>query len=1235
MDAHPTPPAMAQPAALSGHPVLAPGILNGFHLLEADAGTGKTWTLSGLVVRALVERGLGIEQVLVVTFTNAATAELAARIRERIGQLARLLEDRLAGRESAVRDPFCLAIAPTLADPVAALGRLRVALARIDEAAVRTIHAFCRRVIDEHALSIGMPAGLEIGNDGHAWIARGLADWWRETVEAASPEVIALLRAARVSPPWLLQRLRAIASRPAARLLPAPGDWRALAPGLEPLRGRLRVCLARDAAALRGWIAVKGNVDGRRFQKRWLEGWLAKLEAFAQGEGEGLIPEEASRLATARFEDADAGRRAPALELIAVCDALVELLPQARALPARVALEAWDALCARREALQRAVGAVGHDELLRVVHEALESPSGEVLARSLRERHPLALVDECQDTDALQWRIFSRIYQPGPDLRDEGLVLVGDPKQAIYAFRSADVYSYLEARAAGPRHHGLHENQRSVRPLIEAVNALFGRPDAFMVPEIGFVPTREGARARRAFEVPAVLARAPMTVVMLAREDEPGLDARMIARPVATQRAVEALVAEAARLLGSGEVRLGGEPLRARDIAVLVDAHWQGTLVKEGLAAAGIGAIEISRDSVFQSRECDELLRVVAAVADPVDRGLVRSALATAMLGRDASALRALDAASEGALDVLEAMAEARRAWPMLGPQAALRRLMGAFAVGPRLAGLRDGERRLTNLMHLLALMSESPEAREGAHAGLRWLGRMQADPSLAGQEAGELRLESDEDLVRIVTVHKSKGLEFPIVFLPFAWAGRAFRADPPLTYHAEGRAVLDLDPEPGPPASPRLLAAREAHAEAVRVAYVALTRAEQRCYLFWGPAAGAQFSPFAWLLHGIDPAEAKPWNTRSKEPPELAGPIAHAGVREWVARACARHPDAMSVTTAEALQAGPGAAGGIDGPVAASGDGSAALAQGAPTPRAAAPAASPAALHARAFTARIPAPWIRSSFTALTLAGASGAHAAEPAGERPDHDQFGDDAAPAPPTLGIRAAFPAGAQAGTCLHGILEHTDFAAGVSSEMVGGWLERSGFGTVDRDAVRDWLSEVVAAPLPGLGGREVQLAALDPRRTVRELEFVLPAQGLDDRALFDAVGRAYPLDTVAAARTWSGMLGGFVDLVFEANDRWYLVDWKSNRLGTEPSAYAGAALEASIGAHGYALQFCLYTLALHRLLRVRLAAYDYDRHFGGVHYVYLRGAGLGGGAGVYSTRPPRALVDTLDRLFEGRR
>lgn len=1223
--------------ALAAHPVLAPGILRGFHLLEADAGTGKTWTIAGLVVRALIESGLTLERILVVTFTNAASDELGARIRERIGQLAQLLDDRLAGRDSAVEEPFCVAYAANLVDPAAALRALRVAIAQIDEAAVRTIHAYCNRIIVEHTVSIGVRLDGEADDRGKAWIERGVAEWWRAMVEDASQAALALLTTSGVSPADLTSRLAGLDQLPGAQVLPEAADWRALAEDWHRLRAELLSALERDADALLAWIAVKGNVDGRRYQRRHVDGWLAKLRAFVAGESAGVVlPDEIHRFTAAHFRGEEGKYRIPELGLVSVCDALEAMRPALADLRAQVAVAAWQHVESRRAALKQAEGGVDHDDLLRIVRDALaDERSGETLAAALRERHPIALIDECQDTDALQWEIFRRIYRPH-DMHDRAcLILVGDPKQAIYAFRAADVYTYLEARGAGPQVHALQENQRSVRPLIEAVNALFDRDSAFLVPEIRFSPSAEGRKPRRTFEARAGLERAALTLMMLPGGDAAG----MLDRASAADAAVSATVVEIAGLLDDGAVRLDRAPLRPTDVAVLVNSHREGSRVKQALAAAGIGAIEISRDSVLESRECDDLIRLVAAVADPADMGIVRSALATACAGFDAEALAALDQGADLAR-IVDALVAARRAWTESGPQAAMRRLILAWDIGRRLALLRDGERRLTNLMHLLDLLAAHAEPREGAHAALRWLGRMRADPSALAGEAGELRLESDEDLVRIVTVHKSKGLEFPIVFLPFAWSGREPRAKSLHKYHRASAtgwtAVADLRADPDPDALRR--AALEEHAEQLRSLYVALTRAQHRCYVCWGAASGAQFAPLAWLLSELDPSRQAPWRSNSTASPALTHQAALEGAQQWRDRGNALHPDAVGIVEI------------------AAGDGDAAR-------RVQRPAIGVEALQARTFAGRIPAPWIQTSFTALHAMLRRTDEAAalsRPGGERPDHDQAVDPAVPAGDRAGaladaepaaggsapadaaadIRHDFPAGALAGVCLHGILENTDFARGTDRTLVSGWLARSGYDAAIAPSVTRWLDEVLAAPLPDLGGGPMRLGDLAGAATLREMEFLLPADGFDNARLLEAVAAHYPLDATAAHSRWSGYLRGFIDLIFARDGRHYIVDWKSNRLGPRADSYAAPALEGAIESNGYALQFCLYSLAVHRMLARRVADYDYERNFGGVHYVFLRGVApqehAGAGAnGVYATRPPFELIQKLDRIFGGER
>ena len=1294
---------------LAEHPVFAPDILRGFHLLEADAGTGKTWTISGLVVRALVERGLDIDSVLVVSFTRAATAELSQRIRDRIEQVAQAIAHRLGAPVGAPTDPFCLQYAATVGDPQLALRRLGVALARIDEAQVRTIHGFCHRVITEHAMSIGLDRGLRAEALGTQWIERGLAAWWRESIAALPTDALALLHACGVSPASLTAPVRVIDARPRAKVVPPASDWRDLPREISHWRELLGTALAAEARAFEQWAGVKGNANGTRMRADHLRTRLAALERFASASPEecARIPEAVAKF-TAAYAGSDGKYPVPAFELVAVCEQLDALRLRASRVPAEVAHEAASELARRRLELKLDQGAIDHDDLLRIVRDALAQPgTGATLAASLRERYPVALVDECQDTDALQWEIFSAVYRAGapaspgsgdpravgqggaPGATHHALVLVGDPKQSIYAFRSADVYSYLEARRADPSCHALHENQRSVPALLHALNALFERPQPFLVPQIGFSPARAGARPRAPFRDRMQAERGAITVFEVVGEAEGGdREGAMIARRDGVRAALRCTVGEIARMLATGEASLGDRALAPGDIAVLVNSHHEGALVKSALQAAGIAAAEISRDSVLESRECAELARVIAAIATPADAGLVRGALATMLVDR-------LDLGADAAAApwLLGLLAGARATWSSSGPHAALLSLFTALDAYRRLATVRDGERRLTNLAHLIELLANAREAREGAAPALRWLVRMRDNPEDLGAEATELRLESDENLVRIATVHKSKGLEYPVVFLPFAWSGREFArrrdrgraggraAATAIHYHeaiagediagegiaGEGRAgegsagegsagegsageetasgafegagersghwraVVDFDAQKG--STQWAQASTEAYSETLRALYVGLTRAQQRCYLVWGAVSSAQFAPLSWLLAGLDPREQSAWRAGGKNAPALTEPLAGDSLRGWLSRANERAADAVRVIASTWRHAG------------AAARAAAPFADATPPSSTAGARPAPASLNARAVSGRVPAAWIQTSFTALARAvaehGGDGGVVLRAVPELPDHDQA--VAAGDAPVAGeeLRFAFASGALAGTCLHDILERADFSRPIDEALVANALERVGYRNLDASGVARWLDRVVATPLPCREGEPAALARIEPSALVREMEFHLAARDVDTREVIDAVASEYPLDARVASHRWSGFLRGFIDLVYPVRGQWYLLDWKSNRLGPRVENYDEPAMLRANAANAYPLQFCLYALALHRLLRARLAGYAYDTHFGGVRYLYLRAVGATPchaehpGYGVYATRPSEALIDELDRLFEGRR
>lgn len=1225
---------------LRAHPVFAPNLFSGLSLLEADAGTGKTWTIAGLVVRAIIEQGLGIEQILVVTFTRAASAELALRVRERIEQLARLLDDRLAGRESDVKEVFCLEWVARHEDEASwrqARDRLRLAQSRFDDAAIRTIHGYCQRIIDEHPMTTGVAVGARVSDSARAWVQIVVANWWRSELAGASDDIHALLALADINLESLGQLVAAVAARPGYALSPpafeSPEQWREEIARLVCVRRELGEAVRAEREDLVAWLAKAKHINRTSYNKRNRENWLNQLQDLSQG----ILTHKQikdGRNACEKFTTVALSHEAtepiPFWRVAQTCDQLKEL----ESLEAR-----WAAMLveqfvetARRERFSR--GDIGSDDLLIAVHRALGSPQGGALAASLRRRYRLALVDECQDTDPLQADIFHRVYLSASSLEgdpasDSALVLVGDPKQAIYGFRGADIQAYLRLSQQASQCLRLDENQRSDAPMIEAVNALFDRPRSFRIQGVDFRRTRMGARARARLRCVAPEPAQPwaaLTVFRLACA--PGQ--RSIHKREASHRSLGAMVGETLELL-SGRWFLDDEPLRASDIAFLVRTHEEGSQVKRALAAVGISAAEISRESVFRSEECDELIKWLTALAEPSRNAAVMAALAGSLFALDARAVCALREDGSAWDDATARLTATRDEWARRGAARALRGLVIDAGVAPRLAALEGGERRLTNLLHLVELIASDPDASRGPAQALQCLARLRNEAELDA-DAVELRLESDDDLVRIVTLHKSKGLEYPVVFLPFSWLGTAIKREspvravhPPQASAEPPPATLDLRPDKA--AQDR--AAEADMSERLRLFYVALTRARHRCYLSWGPADGAAYTPLAWLLHGVDAVPLK-----KGAPPGFDEAQAIEALERWAAQANAASAGAVALRALGEAEALDHERSGVR------------FSASAPT------------LSLRAPSRPIPPAARQTSFSGLALAlgpgiggaqvpGEPGSESAEQLGERPEHDEAFDP--PVPPSIAlpevaasvlpVRFEFPAGNQAGVCLHGMLEDHRLGERIQLESVARRLADNAYPVTLAGPVCQWLEEVLATPLPAPAGLDCPPVRLDqPLHFVSEMDFLITARSVDTAEVIAAIRQAgHAIEGETAAQDWSGLLRGFIDLVYESHGRWWLLDWKSNLLGTSPADYGQSALERSIAGSAYALQFCLYTLALHRQLRLRLAGYDYERHVGGVHYLYLRGVGpglvddRGAPLGVYTARPSRELIDRLDQLF----
>ena len=1169
----------AKPLDLFGAP------LAGQRLVEASAGTGKTWTIAGLFLRLVVESGVPVDRILVVTYTNAATAELRERIRARLVDLRELL------RGGTCAEPMLETLLARLTDRDLALRRVDAAVLGFDTAAVHTIHGFCQRALAEHAFASRVPFERDLVPDPSARLRRVVQDFWRRELHDAEPALLRRLLAAGDSPETWLPFARAWLGRPHVVVdAPLPGDAGALAARVERAFHALRKAWDRDAVvALLGAGALHGGsysdvIIARACDEveRWLAADLPPL-AFSN-DTRKLTP---TVLAGKTRKNAET----PTHPVFDACAELADALQaqerdfacQRGALRARLLVAAGEAL----ETLKRERREHSYDDLLLDLGRALEGPGGEALATLLRERYPAALVDEFQDTDPVQYGILRRIYAGS----DAPLYLVGDPKQAIYGFRGADVFAYLAGGRDADGVYALEFNWRSDPALIEGVNALFSaRADAFVVPGIDFIEVRPAERERQPLCIEGDPA-APLRVWHACREDT-----RPWSKGDANELAARTSAAEIARVLvlaREGRARIGARALAGGDIAVLVPTHRQGELVRRALRERGVASVQLSGESVFASHEAAELERVLLALAEPAREPLLRAALLTCLLGRDASDLERLSE-DEGALEAcMEAFDGWHREWRQRGLLAALRGLFESERVASRLLALPDGERRLTNTLHLAELLQAGPvTAGLGMTGTLKWLATRRETALSSGraeEETQELRLESDQNLVNIVTIHRSKGLEYPLVFCPFLWDPRESNQTPEwVSWHdpdADHQLRLDLGSTRFDTAV--AAAAEESLAESMRLAYVALTRARHRCYLFIAECRGFERSAPGWLL-------------------DAAG----SPVATTLARLAENHPDAIALEEPPASDA----------------------------------AVNVAVVEAASLRARTPHGAVHSRRQIGSFSSLARGHAAD----RPDHDA--GVGAPSPSVDGTESAprevagifaFPRGARAGTCLHAVFEALDFplaadAAGGDAleRLVETRLRTHGYGVEWRAVIAQMVRDVLNTPLADDGGP--RLAEVPPSRCVHELEFHYPVAGLKASALARVLARhGLPGLSGEAFQTLAGYLKGYIDLVFESGGRWYVLDWKSNWLGAAPQDYAAERLDTVMSREGYHLQYLLYTLAVHRWLSLTLPGYDYERHFGAVHYLFVRGMRPASGAanGVYATRPARELVEELDALMRG--
>ncbi len=827
--------------------------LKGVQLIEASAGTGKTWSITGLYLRWVLGIGaapLEVEQILVVTFTKAAVAELRGRIRLRLREALDVLEGQ-------GEDEFLQAL---LADVDVALARkrLQLALSCMDNAAIFTIHGFCKRLLSQYAFEAGISFDLDMQDGASELREQAVLDYWRQ--HAWQDTSVAQLLASQFSDAKHLHgQLKPLLDKADTPLTPVV----TLEQALQANDARVQALEAiKDAWLQHGqqasdlqYAALDNKIlHGNRVRRASVDKTVMAFNAWAMG---GKPDIEFERFSQQWLNERCAkGKEAqvPTHPLFALIDRELPIIANAEAIARPAVLQhARTQVLAREAALKAAHGQLSADDLLNEARNALIADHAAPLLEQVRKRFPVAMVDEFQDTDVIQYTIFSTLYGQSDE---QALLMIGDPKQAIYGFRGADIYAYLRARDDSAAQYHLTTNFRSTTDMVAAVNRCFAGDNPFVIDKLDFqpldaankVPPFSGDDTRKALHI------------ALAEDDIATADA-----PAQHLWQAEWIAAEIRRLLGNANARIGERRVQAGDIAVLVRSHTQAREVRDALAVLGLPCVYAGRESVMQSDEAADLLLLLSALAEPENGSLLRNALSCRLLNLPLAQLYQHlhdEAAWE---QVVSEFYAAQALWRKRGILPALYHLFEQYQVLERLKGDVFGERRLTDLLHLCELLQHQHSLGIGARELVRWLQRQrEAGGDVADEQ--KLRLETDSELVQITTIHGSKGLQYPITFVAGMSApGKAQGGD--ITWFHDDAGVLHAryrasDEE-------KLQALQEQRAEEMRLLYVALTRSVYRCYITAESEKTLPQSPLARLLRVI--GEKPMWPDVIKAAQELA----------------------------------------------------------------------------------------------------------------------------------------------------------------------------------------------------------------------------------------------------------------------------------------------------------------------------------------------------------------------------
>ena len=1204
------------------NPITLP--LNQISLIEASAGTGKTYTIGSLYLRLLLKAGennfsrpLNVEEILVVTFTDMATEELKKKIRERITDaIDKLTAFAETQDKSAFKnDEFLTALCDNL-NIFEAIHRLKLAEQNMDLAAIYTIHGFCRRMLMQYAFHSGIHFNLELIKDQSDLLVRFANEFWREHFYPLDFESANFIATELVSPANVLSLLKADLGKDLqveienkqALSVPIQIFLPQYLGGYQKALNELKAFWLESADEISAIITNElekdypkdqlKSLNRKKYQVKRLGDWINKINQWSNNPRDYQINTTLkdyflqSSIEKNYEEQTDKNKdKKPATPFYAPIFEDLEKRVNALISPA---LLSKLTLYHYRQGLQQKLldYKLNHqeksfDDLLRLFCEALQGAQGGELAEMIRFQYPFAMIDEFQDTDSQQYAIFSKIYRDNPK-KNTGFIMIGDPKQAIYRFRGADIFTYLKASDEAQSRFELTKNYRSEKNLVDGVNALFDFPQSpFIYQNINFTAVDSRDDHLRFYLNGKV---EPAYRFYLTESDKVNKTEMAKICAISIQHWLKSAAENQAVFQNEDTCKT----LQPANIAVLVKNRYEAADVIQELQKLGIASVYLSdQSSVFDSHVAVELLRILKACLNVAERPIL-NAIATALFGLNAADIHQIQQNEADSQRWADSFAQYQQTWQRQGILVMLHQILLEQGISERLLSQATGERDLTDFLHLAEILQQAATLHESEAALLSWFEKqIQGE----GRQEAQIRLESERQLVKIVSIHKSKGLEYDLVWLPFLAVPSKDPSKKDINiYYSKERDETLWDMEN------RNLNAlyEETFAEELRLLYVALTRAKYQMAF----ALPAQFDKKWNALHYIlsQGEIGKEIELSAPKDTETLLQAFKEKMRDNVEICNKPNLEDFAVLSINTKND---------------------------------------ELKAAEFTGNIEQDWRITSFTSIEQGHRRQNYFTESAGKK--HVVFDDTKDyDSQNSIEISTALlnenesnildlPRGKQVGTALHRHFENCYFSDLANTEEIDKLRQSLQLDETFTEPLQNWLQQISHTPLSNEIG--IALADLANKDCIKEMPFYLAIREHFDVEAFNRALKAHhhlPSEPLQFEQI-QGMVRGSIDLVFRHNGKYYLVDYKSNFLGSTLADYNQEALKKEMLHSHYDWQYLIYTLALHRYLQSVVSDYDYARDFGGVFYLFLRGMNGEPQSGVFYDRPSVELITELDGVF----